>query len=70
MEHEYKEVYFGKYCKNCKYADVEDVKDPCNECLGEPANMHSHKPFNYVEDPRRVKQNEISDNKGSADSSI
>ena len=28
----YKEVYFDKYCKTCKYSDVDDVKDPCNEC--------------------------------------
>ena len=70
MEYEYKEVYFDQYCKTCKHADLDDVKDPCNECLGEPANMYSHKPVNYEEDPRRVKQNEISDKRRSADSSV
>lgn len=56
MEYEYKEVYFDKYCKTCKYANVDDVKDPCNECLGEPANMHSHKPVNYKEDEKKLKE--------------
>lgn len=70
MNYDYKEVYFDQYCKTCKHADVDDVKDPCNECLDNPANEHSHKPVNYEEDPRRVKRNEISDNKGSADSSV
>lgn len=48
MRYDYKEVYFHEYCKTCKYKDVDDVKDPCNECLGEPANLHSHKPVNYT----------------------
>ena len=56
MEYEYKEVYFYQYCKTCKYYAVDDVKDPCNECLGEPANMHSHKPVNYKEDEKKVKE--------------
>lgn len=48
MQYDYKEVYFHEYCKTCKHCDVEDTKDPCNECLGEPANLHSHKPVNYT----------------------
>ena len=48
MEYEYKEVYFHEYCKTCKYEDVDDIEDPCNECLSEPANLHSHKPVKYV----------------------
>ena len=47
MEYEYKEVYFDQYCKTCKYKDVDDVKDPCNDCLAESCNLHSHKPVNY-----------------------
>ena len=43
----YKEVYFHEYCETCKFKDVKDTDDPCNECLGEPANLHSHKPVNY-----------------------
>lgn len=49
MEYLYKEVYFNEYCKKCKHKDVEDVKDPCNECLGEPVNVQSHKPINFKE---------------------
>lgn len=49
MEYEYKEVYFHEYCKTCKYRDVSDVKDPCNECLDHPANLHSHKPVMWEE---------------------
>lgn len=51
----YKEVYFNEYCSTCKYSDVDDVKDPCNECLGEPANLHSHKPVYYVADEKKNK---------------
>ena len=49
MEYDYKEVYFAQYCKTCKYKDVDDVKDPCNDCLSEPCNLHSHKPVKYEE---------------------
>ena len=69
MEHEYKEVYFDQYCKTCKYFDVENIKDPCNECLGEPSNLHSHKPVNYEEDQRRVKS-EISAKQNTIDRSV
>ena len=44
MEDADKEVYFHAYCKTCKYWGLPDVKDPCNECLGEPCNKNSHKP--------------------------
>ena len=33
---------------------IDDVKDPCNECLGEPANLHSHKPVYYEEDEKKA----------------
>lgn len=49
MEYDYKEVYFAQYCKTCKYKDVDDTKDPCNDCLSEPCNLHSHKPVKYEE---------------------
>lgn len=42
-----KEVYFNKYCKSCKYADLTEYKSPCNECLEESSNDYSHKPVNY-----------------------
>ena len=47
LDHDYKEVFYYQYCKTCKYKDVDDVKDPCNECLDEPYNLNSHKPVKY-----------------------
>ena len=46
---EYEEVYFHEYCEKCEYKDVDEVKDPCNECLSEPANLYSHKPVKFKE---------------------
>lgn len=42
-----KEAYFHEYCKKCKFENVDDVKDPCNECLEQPYNFNSHKPINF-----------------------
>lgn len=44
-----KEVYFDKYCNSCKYAEYEEDKDPCDECLKQPVNTYSHKPTQYEE---------------------
>lgn len=44
-----KEVYFGEYCGKCKYENVPDGEDPCNECLANPANVYSHKPVMFEE---------------------
>lgn len=62
MNMEYKEVYFDKYCKTCEYWETEAIKDPCNECLGEPCNLHSHKPVKYKEDPKKKKKLEKEEN--------
>ena len=56
-----RECLFNIYCKTCKYEDVEDVEDPCNECLGEPFNLNSHKPVNYEEDAKKHKNKENKD---------
>lgn len=45
----YKEVFFDVYCCECKYEKVEEIEDPCNECLGYPCNENSHKPVKYEE---------------------
>lgn len=50
MEDNFKEVYFDKYCKSCKYRNNEENEDPCYNCLGEPARLYSHKPVNYKEE--------------------
>lgn len=44
---EYREVNYHEYCDKCKYKDVDDIMDPCNECLGEPCNLNSEKPVYY-----------------------
>ena len=49
MEDQYKEVYFNEYCEMCKNKDVQEDKDPCNECLTNPVNVNSHKPVNFKE---------------------
>lgn len=51
MEETYKEVYFGEYCKSCKFEKdkEEDVNSPCWDCLHEPVNVYSHKPVNWKE---------------------
>lgn len=49
MEDVYKEVYFNKYCKDCKHINVDDDEDPCNECLTNSVNLYSHKPVNFEE---------------------
>lgn len=53
MNEEYKEVRFDLYCESCKYKDIKDIEDPCNECLDEPINLHSHKPTKYEEDTNK-----------------
>ena len=47
MEDVYKEVYFGEYCKKCKYWEKFETDDPCYECLENPVNLYSHKPIYF-----------------------
>lgn len=49
MEDTEMEVYFEKYCSTCKHSDLDEVKDPCDECLSSPSNINSHKPIKWVE---------------------
>lgn len=46
---EYREVYFGQYCKTCKYEKLKEEDSPCCECLEESTNLYSHKPIKWVE---------------------
>ena len=46
---EYKEVLYCNYCKLCKHFDKKMVDEPCNSCLNEPINLHSHKPVKFEE---------------------
>ena len=47
VNYPFKEVYFDQYCETCEYEKTKDVADPCNECLGDPINLHSHKPVKW-----------------------
>ena len=51
--HDNKEVYFNQYCHKCKHADVNDHDKPCDECLDEPVNLHSHKPVKFEEKEKK-----------------
>lgn len=49
VDNDYKEVYFGEYCKTCKHKDVPEIEEPCNECLEYPVNLYTHRPVNWKE---------------------
>lgn len=41
------EVFFGEYCKTCKYKNYSETDSPCAECIAEPVNLYSHKPIRW-----------------------
>lgn len=41
------EVAFDTYCKLCKYKDILDSEDPCDECLTQFWNENTSKPVNF-----------------------
>ena len=49
----YKEVYFHEYCKTCKHKNIKNTEEPCDECLGEPTNLNSHKPVKYEKETKK-----------------
>lgn len=49
MELVTKEVWFDKYCIDCKHYLLEEGAEPCNECLAHPMNEYSHKPIKFEE---------------------
>lgn len=54
-DEQYKEVHYHAYCNTCKYREVKDTDEPCNECLSEPVNLYSHKPIKWTEDKTKTK---------------
>ena len=44
-------VNFSKYCLTCVHSMKYEYEDPCHDCLQNPANVNSHKPVYYKEDP-------------------
>ena len=51
----YKLVDFDRYCPTCKYKDLKENEDPCDECLAMGANLYSHKPVKYEKKERSRK---------------
>lgn len=49
INYENKEVRFDIYCETCRHKDKKDHEDPCNECLDNTVNLHSHKPVKFEE---------------------
>lgn len=47
-----KEVFYYKYCSKCKYANLRESEEPCNDCLSEPGVEDSHKPLKFEEKER------------------
>ena len=48
MTNRFKEVYFDKYCKDCKNKKKSEYEDPCFDCISRPVNEFSHKPVNFI----------------------
>ena len=42
-------VAFETYCKRCKYGDLDEWKDPCNDCLAIGAREGTQKPEKFEE---------------------
>lgn len=49
MDTEYMEVDFEKYCKTCKYSNINEWEDPCNECLEYGMRLQTIVPKEWVE---------------------
>lgn len=49
MDEGFREVMYHKYCESCKYKDKKNYEDPCDECLSEPARLHTEKPLKFEE---------------------
>lgn len=56
IENSRKEVYFETWCPKCKYEEIEETDDPCNDCLDQPWNINSHKPIYFKEKENGEKQ--------------
>ena len=47
MESIDKIAFFHVYCGTCKYKNVKETDEPCNECLTQTTNPYSHVPLRY-----------------------
>lgn len=46
---EEKIVKYEEYCSQCRYKDLGENEEPCNECLTWPVNLYSRKPIKFKE---------------------
>ncbi len=44
---ETKIVEFEKWCETCKYKDIPENEEPCEECISMGVREYSHKPEKY-----------------------
>lgn len=42
-------VEFDEFCEKCEHKDLEQFKEPCNECLENPVQEGTIKPLNFKE---------------------
>lgn len=45
----FREVRFDKYCETCKWKELDEAKDPCNDCLAIGMREETEKPEYYEE---------------------
>lgn len=43
----WKFIDYAKWCANCVYADMDEVEDPCNECLVHPMRINDSAPLYF-----------------------
>ena len=43
------EADYERYCQLCEYKDLEEFKDPCNECLCNSGMEGTRKPMHFKE---------------------
>lgn len=48
-DYEEKEVYYDQYCPKCKHWEKDVLEHPCDHCMDNPINLHSHKPVDFEE---------------------
>ena len=40
-------VRYDVWCSKCKHEKVNDINEPCNECLDYPTNTNSKQPMRF-----------------------
>ena len=53
MDEDLRMVEFWRYCETCEYKELDENKEPCEECLDHPWNEYTSKPINWKEKETR-----------------